>query len=185
MFCPRGIMDTNLVVPIAAEISNEEERFKEMMLLDNSDEKRLGALAGRLKEGAVLGRNEYPRAVADMYELMSTHCPDQPSRQNNYSQKNRNGVSLRQHSTNKTPHTLRQIGILLTQSNDDIINPNWFLLDTCSTDSVFKNQSLLSAIRKCKKENILKIITNGGSVTYNTVGKFYLFGIPVCFNEQS
>ena len=121
-----------------------------------------------------------------MHELMSTHCPDQPSKQNDNSQNNRNGVFLLQHSTNNTPYTLRQIGILLTQSNDDdIINPNWVLLDTFSTESVFRNKSLLSDIHKFKKENILKIITNGGSVTYDTVGKFDLFGMPVFFNEQS
>ena len=47
-----------------------------MMLLDKSDAKRFGALVGRLKEGAALGRSKYPRTVADMYVLMSTHCPD-------------------------------------------------------------------------------------------------------------
>ena len=125
----------------------ESDRFKAMLLLKSADEKRYGGLVSRLNEGAALGRNEYPQTVADMYELMCSQCLDQPpanSRSNNSN--NRSGVNLLQHGS--TPSTHRssvhflQFGVLLIQTNN-IIDPNWVLLDTCSTDNVFNNNNFL------------------------------------------
>ena len=60
------------------------------------------------------------------------------------------------------------------------------LLDTCSTDSVFNNPALLTNIHKCKRNDILKIVSNGGgSVTYDTIGDFGLIPMPVYYNKNS
>ena len=174
-------------VPTTEEIDAESDRFKAMLLLKSVDEKRYGGLVSDLKNGAALGRNEYPVTVSDMYELICTHCSSQPSnlrRNNNYN--NRSGINLLQHGTRSSPSVhLLQIGVLLTQSNN-IIDSNWVLLDTCSTDSVFNNANFLSGIVKCKDDDILNIVSNGGgAVTYDTIGDFNLLPMPIYYNKRS
>ena len=55
------------------KIEEEEERSKAILLLKLSGEGRYGALSSSLKEGTFLDREEYPTAVATMYELMTKH----------------------------------------------------------------------------------------------------------------
>ena len=74
--CPTNIMDKQLVIPTKSEIKTEVDRFAAMHLLKSSDDKRYGDMKSRLKESAALGRNEYPRSVSYMYELMVNQCPD-------------------------------------------------------------------------------------------------------------
>ena len=132
--------------------------MKAVLMLKNSDYKRYGALSNRLREGVTLVRNECPTTVADMYELMVQQ------NQNNHNN-NRNGVSLLQQNTrstnNNTTNTINesppindnevltpivnhhrgtdmlQFVCVFTQTQDRVINPNWILLDTCSTDIFF------------------------------------------------
>ena len=112
-----------------------------MILLKSSNDKRYLGLKATLHRGATLRRNEYPKKLSDIYELICAECPGQPTQtRNNNNTNNRNGTQLLQHSTNKssTPSTLSsihqlQLGVVLTQAND-IINPNWILLDTCPSD---------------------------------------------------
>ena len=191
VFCCTELMDKVGSSPTPDEISAESDRFKAMLLLKCADDKRYGGLSSDLKNGAALGRNEYPVKVSDMYELMCSHCPSQPTgpRRNNNNNNadnnsNRNGIGLLQHGTRSSVHLL-QLGVMLTQS-DNIIDPNWVLLDTCSTDSVFNNASFLSDIVACKKDDVLNILSNGGgSVTYDTIGNFNLLPMPIYFNEKS
>ena len=178
-------------IPTDDEIATETDRFKAMLLLKNADEKRYGGLVSRFKEGASLGRNEYPKTIADMYELMFSHCPDLPSNNSNNNNRNnnnnnRNGVNLLQHGSTSSSVHLLQLGVMLTQSNNnDIISSDWILLDTCSTDSVFNNKSFLTKISKCKDEDILNIVSNGGgSVSYDTTGFFNLLSMPVYYNKN-
>ena len=60
--------------PTDRQIEDEKERSKAILLLKNSDDRRYGDLAQRLKEGSYLSRNEYPETVASMYELMAKHA---------------------------------------------------------------------------------------------------------------
>ena len=100
------------------EIATEEQRSKAVLLLECSDPKRYGDLSTRLQETTSLGRNDYPRTVSSMFEVMMK----QKQQRNE-----RNGASFTQQSAN-------------------VIDPNWILLDTCSTDNVFCNSDLLSNI---------------------------------------
>jgi len=196
IFCCNRLMTKVNAEPTDDEISIEKDRFKAMLLLKNADNRRYGGLVSRLKEGASLGRNEYPTTVADMYELMCSHCPDLPTNNNNNNNRNnhnnnnnnRNGVNLLQHgNTSASSVHLLQLGVMLTQSNDnDIIDSNWVLLDTCSTDSVFNNNTFLSKISKCKDNDVLNIVSNGGgAVSYDTTGCFDLLSMPVYYNKNS
>ena len=60
--------------PTDCEIETEKERCKAILLLKNSDDKRYGDLAQRLRKGSYLARNEYPEPVASMYKLMAKHA---------------------------------------------------------------------------------------------------------------
>ena len=127
-----------------------------------------------------------------MYELICAECPDQPTARNrnnsNNTSNNRNDTLLLQHSTNvqssSSVHQL-QLGVMLTQANN-VINLNWILLDTCSTDSVFNNNAFLTDITKCEDSDILHIVSNGGgAVTYDTTGFFELLGMQIHYNKNS
>jgi len=81
-----------------------------------------------------------------------------------------------------------QMGYSLTQTGTDeseAIDPNWILLDTCSTDNVFKNARYVRNIHKCREEDELRIITNGGHVDYNEEAEFTLLPTTVHFNSKS
>ena len=120
------------VTPSNEDILTEKDRFQAMLLLKSADDKRYSGLKATLHRGATLGRNEYPKKLSDMYELICDECPDQPTQtRNNNNTDNRNGTQLLQRSTNKsstpsTPSSIHQLqlGVVLTQANN-IINPNW------------------------------------------------------------
>jgi hypothetical protein len=79
--------------------------------------------------------------------------------------------------------TLMQHGFVLAHSSTgDGIDPNWILLDSQSTLSVFRNASMLSNIRP--SDQVLRAITNGGSQTSHLVGDFPNLG-PVWYNPES
>ena len=74
----------------------------------------------------------------------------------------------------------------MAQSNNtDTIDPNWILLDTCSSDSVFRSSKFVSNITQCSEDNILNIISNGGSYTYDTTATFDIFSMLIYFKENT
>ena len=83
---------------------------------------------------------------------------------------------------------ITQLRLTLTQSNNgenDLINENWILLDTCSTVNVCKNASIITDVRKCRKGEELMIVTNGGSQDYNQIGLFKYLSLPIYYNPKS
>lgn len=51
----------------------------------------------------------------------------------------------------------------LTQIDIEIIDPNWILLDTCTTITVICNPTLVNNITSVDNYNGMTIVTNGGS----------------------
>ena len=78
-------------------------------------------------------------------------------------------------------------GCTFAQSGDKnaVINKDWLLLDTCSTDSVCCNLDVVESLRKCQENEVLTIVTNGGSLKYTTMGVCKLFPVPMHYNESS
>ena len=76
-------------------------------------------------------------------------------------------------------------GISLTQQGSNIINPNWILLDPCSTENVFCNKDFLIGVRKCGDEEDLKIISNGGFRHYQEIGIAKILPLAVHYNPDS
>ena len=77
---------------------------------------------------------------------------------------------------------ITQMRLTLTQSDDgenDLINENWILLDTCSTVNVCKNVSIVTGARKCREGEELTIVTNGGSQKYDQIGFFKYLSLPI------
>ena len=64
-----------------------------------------------------------------------------------------------------------QQGISLFQkyNTNEVISKTWKLLDSCSTDTVFKNLDLVANIRTGSTDEELRMLTNGGSITYKEV----------------
>ena len=50
-----------------------------------------------------------------------------------------------------------------------VINKTWILLDSYSTDTVFKYPDLVANIRTGSADEELRILTNGGSVTCKNI----------------
>ena len=81
--------------------------------------------------------------------------------------------------------TLTQYAYVLAQAaqeGEHEIDPDWILLDSQSTISVFKNASMLTNIRKSGR--VLRAITNGGHQDSTLVGDFPNLG-EVWFNRNS
>jgi Zinc knuckle len=84
-----------------------------------------------------------------------------------------------------TGTTLTQYAYVLAQAareGEHGIDPNWILLDSQSTISVFKNDAFLTNIRD--SGHTLRAITNGGHQDSNHVGDFPNLG-EVWFNRDS
>ena len=76
-----------------------------------------------------------------------------------------------------------EFGITLL-NGEKAINPQWVLLDTCSTVSLFSNEKLVTNIRPCNKGNGLITQSIGGSMRTKLVADLPNFG-EVWFNPQS
>ena len=96
-------------------------------------------------------------------------CPTTPNTTNTQTQATDTGTTLLQHA------------FVLAQHKHQI-NPNWILLDSQSTISVFNNPAMLTNIRDSGRT--LRAITNGGHQDSTKVGDFPNLG-EVWFNEQS
>ena len=64
-----------------------------------------------------------------------------------------------------------QHGISLMQKHDidEVICITWILLDSCSTDTAFKNLDLVNNRRRYSVDDELQMMINGRSVSYNKV----------------
>jgi hypothetical protein len=81
-----------------------------------------------------------------------------------------------------TGTTLTQYAYMLAQSNNAGIDPNWILLDSQSTISVFKNAAMLSNIRR--SPHVLRALTNGGHQDSEMIRDFPNLG-PIWYNKAS
>ena len=70
VLCSTEIMEKKSQVPTLAETLIEEEKFKAICYLKQSDKNRHGVLIRDLQNGAYVGRDEYPTATAGAYDLM-------------------------------------------------------------------------------------------------------------------
>ena len=99
------------------------------------------------------------------------------------------------HYSNECPYVEAKRGgvnllmraVALTQNDPSVcdINPNWILLDTCSTASVAGNSNLVTDIKHCENENELYVATNGGGMVYTSEAKLKLFPLVVHYNPNS
>ncbi|KAI2506456.1 hypothetical protein MHU86_7971 [Fragilaria crotonensis] len=79
--------------------------------------------------------------------------------------------------------TLTQYAYMLAQAqNASGIDPEWILLDSQSTISVFNNASMLTNIRK--SDHTLRALTNGGHQDSDMIGDFHNLG-AVWYNPHS
>ena len=89
---------------------------------------------------------------------------------------------------NKQNLNCAQFGFVQSGKNvkeEEVIDSNWILLDTCSTVSVCCNQNLVRDVRKCGDDEILTILTNGGSQTYEQMAVMKDFPLEVHFKRDS
>ena len=82
----------------------------------------------------------------------------------------------------KSSTTLVQYAFMLAQAGTTGIDPNWILLDSQSTISVFCNPAMLENIRK--SDRVLRAITNGGHQDSDMISDFPNLG-EVWYNERS
>ena len=65
------------------------------------------------------------------------------------------------------------------------IQQDWVLLDTCLTDKVINNISLLANVQNCTEDESLKIHANGGSLTYTKKVTFRYIHSTSHYNPNS
>ena len=71
------------------------------------------------------------------------------------------------------------------QKHSDLVHPNYIMLDSCSESSVIMNSSLVHDVRACTDDERLLLVTNGGSMSFDTIGTLNLFPLPVHVNVHS
>ena len=125
------------------------------------------------QRGTVAGSNGLTHADVTCYNCNSIghYASDCPT------ERNTSATTLTTAGT-----TLFQYAFMLAQSGANGINPNWVLLDSQSTISVFRNPDMLSNIRP--STHILRAMTNGGHQDSTMVGDFPNLG-SVWFNKKS
>ena len=79
--------------------------------------------------------------------------------------------------------TLAQFAYMMAQAGGDPgLDPNWILLDSQSTISVFKNKSMLTNVRR--SGHVIRALTNGGHQDSDMIGDFPNLG-EVWYNKDS
>ena len=106
----------------------------------------------------------------------ANNCPEEQGEQQHRSRgRGRRGVIS----------TQLAVSFAQTTDNNNLIPDSWILLDTCSTDSIFKNKHLVSNIRPCSEDDILTMVSNGGVTTYDEIADLNILPIRVHFDENS
>ena len=157
-----------------SEKEAERERYLANVFLNNADDKRYNGVRERLEESVALGRNEYPRTLSDMHEFMSNKCPDSNVKNNSGNRGNNNSNKF----------SMLQRGRYLAQTGGNSpINSNWVLLDSCSTNIVFRESKFPSYIQSCSKLEKLQMESGSGVVTYSSKGIIKLQDLPVHYKK--
>ena len=80
---------------------------------------------------------------------------------------------------------LMQVGYSMLQKNNGIPE-NWIILDSGSTDTVFRTCSFLNDIVACEDDEILNLTSNGGgAMGYYLKSTLKMFPIKTYYNEDS
>ena len=66
-----------------------------------------------------------------------------------------------------------------------MISKTWILLDLCSIDTVFNNPDLVTNIKKISADEELRVLKNGGSITYKEVADCKVLQLKINFNKDS
>ena len=104
-------------------------------------------------------------------------CPDMTESER------RSAVKERAAAKRATSHLhVRFCGI---QNTNDLVHPNYIMLDSCSESSVIMNKALVHEVSKCPVQDQLLLITNGGSMKFEEKGTLNLFPMSVHFNPNS
>ena len=101
--------------------------------------------------------------------------------------------NARKHYSGKCPSTNRrtndvtslQFSAFFTRclpSTEDIIHPNWIILDSASTATTIKNKALLSNTRDCPYDKTLLVHTNGGDKTFHQQGDLKIVLMTAHYN---
>ena len=225
LFYSPGIVGKPINEATNQEIHNAKEANLAVLMLANADPARYGDLVSSLKRGANLGRDEYPRSIAEMYELMVKHSRESTRNANRGGRKGSIFVQTKNteenseqdavagsdgvmhlkivcfncgrygHYSSSCPSEARRRSgasallkgtcFVAKQEDRPYIENHRLLLDTCSTDNVCKDITLLVGARQCNEDEVLNVIANGGNMTYNTIGTMKLFPIEAYYNKDS
>ena len=225
LFYSPGIVGKSYSLATKQEIYNAKEANLAALMLINADPGRYGDLASNLKKGANLGRDEYPKSIAGMYELMTKYMRDLSKIANQGGRKGsvfvQTGSSEGDNEQDPIPgnnrvthpkimcfncgrygHYLSSCpcgnkkkngasalmnGTCLAGKENKCLHiwNHRLLLDTCSTDNVCRDISLLKDVKECDEDEVLEVIANGGRMTYKTLGTMKLFPMVSYFNKSS
>ena len=100
----------------------------------------------------------------------------------NYADQFRNASD--NNSGNRQGTNILQYGYNFNQGSWGIPR-EWVLLDTCSTNNVFNNCSLLGKITSCNIKEDLEMKSNGGSMTYCLKSSMTLCPLEVYYSDHS
>ncbi len=81
--------------------------------------------------------------------------------------------------------TMIQIGVSCTQNREELVNRNFIVLDSASTNSCFMNESLVKDIKSVHTNDHLKLISTGGTTVFTMKATCKLIPIEVWYKSSS
>ena len=93
---------------------------------------------------------------------------------------------MRDETPNNPGQNMAQIGRCLTQGiSGGAVSNNWILLESCSTISRAKNDSMVSKVTVIPSEEHLRIYSNGGHMDYTMRGTLDILPMDIYANDNS
>ena len=143
------------------------------LFVANADGQRYGELRRQLANSMALNNDLYPKTLTAAYALLEQYVTSPTDSRNNNSQQSQ------PYSTVSSQQS--KLSIVLAQGH--LVNPNWILLDSCATISLFGNPAYLRHITNVPTG--CTVHSTAGSLFVTATGFFPLLDTLVWFHEKA
>lgn len=136
------------------------EEFEAVVLLKNAHKQRYETLIQTLSDNLAMGKNTYPTKTSQAFHLLTNHAGA------------RTGVQLFQAHQPTPTNSQAEDAHAFQFFQGGLIDPDWIILDTGSTNHVFGNGTLLTDLHDAPDNESCTLHTNAGTFTTQMRGTY-------------